>query len=98
MVVKQFQDGGRPLFWKSIYRHYLGEKSSDFDEILYAAADFELYERHVIKNEVAFDRLRVRKNVFLIGIIIVIIYSAELTNSCGQKIYYNDMDAYEVSP
>jgi len=21
MVVKQFQDGGRPPFWKSIYRH-----------------------------------------------------------------------------
>jgi len=38
---------------------YLGEKSSDFDEILYAAADFELDEHHVIKNEkVALDRLR----------------------------------------
>ena len=37
MVVKQFQDGGRPPFWKSIYRHYLSEKSSDFDEILYTA-------------------------------------------------------------
>jgi len=50
MVVKQFQDG---------------EKSSDFDEILYTAADFELDERHVIKNEeVALDRLRVRQNVF----------------------------------
>jgi len=32
------------------------EKSSDFDEILYTAADFELNERHVIKNEkVALD-------------------------------------------
>jgi len=30
---------------------YLSEKSSDFDEILYTAADFELGERHVIKNE-----------------------------------------------
>ena len=39
---------------------YLSEKSSDFDEILYTAADFELDERHVIKNEkVASDRLRV---------------------------------------
>jgi len=28
---------------------YLSEKSSDFDEILYAAADFELDERHVTK-------------------------------------------------
>ena len=43
------------------------EKSSDFDEILYTAADFELDERHVIKNEkVASDRLRVRQNVFLV--------------------------------
>ena len=34
------------------------EKSSDFDEILYTAAGFELDKRHVIKNEnVAFDRL-----------------------------------------
>jgi len=46
---------------------YLSEKSSDFDEILYTAADFELYERHVIKNKkVALDRLRVRQNVFLV--------------------------------
>jgi len=43
---------------------YLSEKSFDFDEILYTAADFELVERHVIKNEeVALDRLRVRQNV-----------------------------------
>ena len=28
---------------------YLREKSSDFHEILYTAADFELDERHVIK-------------------------------------------------
>jgi len=46
---------------------YLSEKSSDFHEILYRAADFELSERHVIKNEkVALDRLRVRQNVFLV--------------------------------
>jgi len=46
---------------------YLSEKSSDFHEILYTAADFELDERHVIKNEkVALDRLRVRENVFLV--------------------------------
>jgi len=30
---------------------YLNKKLSDFDEILYTAADFELGERHVIKNE-----------------------------------------------
>ena len=35
--------------------------SSDFDEIVYTAADPELDVRHVIKNEkVALDRLRVR--------------------------------------
>ena len=50
------------------YSPYLSEKSSDFDEILYTAADFELDERHVIKNdEVALDRLRVRQNVFLVN-------------------------------
>jgi len=33
-------------------------QTSDFHEILYTAADFELDERHVIKNEkVALDRL-----------------------------------------
>jgi len=43
---------------KIIILPYLGEKSSDFDEILHTAADFELDERHVIKNEkVALDRL-----------------------------------------
>jgi len=35
---------------------YLSTKSSDFHEILYTAADFEMDERHVIKNEkVALD-------------------------------------------
>jgi len=39
---------------------YLSEKSSDFHEILYTAADFELDECHVIKNEKnALNRLRV---------------------------------------
>jgi len=47
---------------------YLSEKSSDFHDILYTAADFELGERDVIKNEkVALDRLRVRQNVFLVS-------------------------------
>jgi len=46
---------------------YLSEKLSDFHEILYTAADFELDEHHVIKSEeVALDRLRVRQNVFLV--------------------------------
>ena len=52
---------------KIVISPYLSEKSSDFDEILYTAADFELDERHVIKNEkVELDRLRVRENVFLV--------------------------------
>ena len=47
---------------------YLSKKSSDFHEILYTAADFELGECYVIKNEkVALDRLRVRRNVFLVS-------------------------------
>jgi len=38
---------------------YLSKKSSDFHDIMYTTADFELGERHVIKNEkkVALDRL-----------------------------------------
>ena len=52
---------------KIVISPYLSEKSSDFDEILYTEADFELDERHVIKNEkVALDGLRVRQNVFLV--------------------------------
>jgi len=48
---------------------YIAISSSDFDEILYTAADFELDERHValVPNEkVALDRLRLRQNVFLV--------------------------------
>jgi len=53
---------------------YLSEISSNFDEILYTAADFELDERHVVKNEkAALDRLRVRQNVFLVIIIIIVL-------------------------
>jgi len=57
---------------KIVISPYLGEKSSDFDEILYTVADFELDERHVIKTEkVALDRLRVWQNVFLVSVIIM---------------------------
>jgi len=59
--------GGKPIprwrtaaILKIVILPYLSEKSSDFDEILYTASDFELDERHVIKNEkVALDRLGV---------------------------------------
>jgi len=39
---------------KIVISPYLSEKSSNFDEIVYTAADFELGERHVIKNEKKF--------------------------------------------
>jgi len=45
MVVKQFQDGAAIL--KIVISPYFSKKSSNFDEILYTAADFELGERHV---------------------------------------------------
>jgi len=52
---------------KIVISPYLSDKSSDFAEILYTAADFELDERHMIKNEkVALDRLGVQQNVFLV--------------------------------
>ena len=58
---------------KIVILPYLGEKSSAFDEILYTSADFELHERHVIKNEkVALDGLQVRQNVFLVALSILL--------------------------
>jgi len=57
MVIKQFQDGARPLFSKSIYRH-LSEKSSDFHEVLYTAANFELAERRAGKKLVFWNFFR----------------------------------------
>ena len=64
---------------------YISEKSSDFYEILYTAADFEL-----IKNEkVALDRLWVRQNVFLvikvIGIIVLPPSEWQWSNACITK-------------
>jgi len=56
--------GTAAIFLKIDISPYLSEKSSDFHEILYAAAYFELDERHVIKNEkVALDRLRVSETL-----------------------------------
>jgi len=58
---------GTAAILKIVISLYLSEKSSDFHEILYTAADSELDERHVIKNKkVALDRLRVRQNVLLV--------------------------------
>jgi len=59
---------------KIVILPYLSKKSSAFDEILYTAADLELHERHVIKNEkVALDKLRVRQNLFFVLTKIVIL-------------------------
>ena len=68
---------------KIVISPHLSEKSSDFDEILYTAADFELDERHVIKKwkKVALDRLRVRQNIFLV--IIIIITTTDGSRSVG---------------
>ena len=44
---------------------YLSEKSSDFDEISYTAADFELDDVTWSKMKVALDRLGVRQNIGL---------------------------------
>ena len=67
MVVKQFKDWWTAAILKIDISPYLSEKSSNFHEILYTAADFKLDERHVIKNEkVVLDRLRVRQNIFLV--------------------------------
>ena len=49
---------------KIVISPYLSEKSSDFDAILFTAADFELDERHVIKNE-NFKNLRWRTAAIL---------------------------------
>jgi len=57
---------------------------------LYTSADFELYERHVIKNEkVALDRLRVRQNVFLVFRYTVIVeFTRDKTEIPRQGIYF----------
>ena len=58
---------------------YISEKSSNFHEIWYTAADFELDERHVIKNDkVALDRLRVRQNVFLVDLNFFVAYQSSV--------------------
>jgi len=46
---------------------YLSEKSSDFHEILYTAADFKLDERHVIKMKKFHWIMTERQNVFLVA-------------------------------
>jgi len=61
MVVKQFQDGGRPPFWKSliVISSYLSEKSSDFwprdvhpVQNLLLGTKFQFYKARLIKGKV----------------------------------------------
>jgi len=79
MVLKQFQDGGRPPFWKSIYRHNLCEKSNDFHEILYSAADLELDERHVIKKwKICIRQTEFERTYFLFYVCVQLL---QVTNS-----------------
>ena len=72
---------------KIVISPYLSKKSSDFDEILYTAADFELDERHVIKNErVALDRLRVRRNVNHVIVVFPCWANNDVYNTGGLKL------------
>ena len=62
-------DRHRMTAYAALMHSIARQKSSDFDEILYTAAYFELDERHVAlasNEKVALDRLGVRQNVFLV--------------------------------
>jgi len=48
---------------RHLENRYVSEKSSDFHEILYTAADFELDERHVIKNEKKLQRNYIKSEI-----------------------------------
>ena len=50
LQIFKIQDGGRPPFWKSFYRH--SEKSSDFNEIWYTTSDIEPDYGHMTKIEI----------------------------------------------
>jgi len=74
-VVKQFQDGGRPPFWKSIYRHISVKNHHTFmkfctQQQILNWMNVTWSHHDVIKNEkVALDRLWVRQNVFLVYLV-----------------------------
>jgi len=66
MVVKQFQDGGRPPFWKSIYRHISVKNNQIFMKFCTQLQILNLNVTWSKMKKVASDRLRVRQNVFLV--------------------------------
>jgi len=52
---------------RHVENRYIAISQRKIIRFLYTAADFELDERHMIKNEkVALDRLRTQQNVFLV--------------------------------
>jgi len=65
MVVKQFQDGGRPPFLKSIYRHISVKNHPILMKFCTHSSTFWTgWTSRDQKRKVALDRLRVRQNVF----------------------------------
>ena len=71
MVVKHFQDGGRPPFWKSIYRHISVKNHPIFMKFCTQQQILNWVNVTWSKiRKVALDRLRVRQNVFLVTYII----------------------------
>jgi len=68
IVVKQFQDGGRSPFWKSIYRH-ISVKFCTRQQIL----NWMNVTWHCKNEKVALDKLRVRQNVFLLLLLLLLL-------------------------
>jgi len=65
---------------------------------LYTAADFELDERHVIKNEkVALDRLRVRQNVFLVALTLTEVVKTVSTEVLLCCMYFNNANSTYIN-
>jgi len=74
---------------------YLSEKSSDFYEILYTAADLELDERHVIKNK-NFQNSRLRTAAILKIVISPYLSEQELSyrKQIARKLRTNTLRAF----
>ena len=94
-VVKQFRDGGRPPFWKSIYHHISVKNHRILMKFCTQQQILNWVNITWSKNEkVALDRLRVRQNVFLVSTetvvasILIFITSAKerLCDQCGLSV------------
>jgi len=70
MVVKQFQNGGRPPFWKSIYRHISAKNHPLFMKFC-TQQQILNWVNVTWSKKVAVDRLWVRQNVFLVATVLV---------------------------